>query len=110
MKINKIILTFLVLSISSVAYSSHPNISVTVDGTTYYCSDDGNSSDCNSKVSSLRSQLLTCTNSTQTSWCVGQIWPAWKSQNSSCVSEGSAVCMEICDKDTSTSWCVSNCK
>lgn len=108
MKLNIIIFIVLIVAFSATAYADHPDISVTVDGTTYHCSGDSGG-DCSSKVAALRSLLSTCTSDTNTGWCVRNIWPNWKSNNSSCVTEGSSVCLEICSEDTNTGWCLNNC-
>lgn len=81
--------------------------------TTVSCNAKGTSTttiSCTDRVDTLEGLLQSCYKGASMSYCVTNIWPDWKSNNPSCVSEGSLACVNYCYKGASMSYCVSNCK
>jgi len=86
------------------ASANTDSISVTVNGRTYSCGENGggSSDNCDTAVNSFRNSLKNCLENyngsyERTSKCVPQTWPNFKKYNpDQCIYIGQNVCNELC--------------
>jgi hypothetical protein len=77
--------------------------------TTVTC--NGTSSvDCNAKVALWSKKLDLCLKTEQTDYCLNLLWPQFKSNNPTCIDEGSQKCLDVCTVTEQTSFCLNKCK
>ena len=102
------------LALAGVAHADtiplQPGQSVTVSpGVVVTCA-SGGADWCQEKAGLFRDKLELCLSQKDTHWCVVELWSPYKSNNPSCIDEGSAVCVELCRQRVDLTWCLNECQ
>lgn len=100
----------------SFCFATNAEITVTVDGYTYYCSENGGGTDCSKRVAQFNEVLHICINGNggqSATWCVRNQWPKFKERTPECVADGISTCIKHCTDSKggqSATWCVQYCE
>ena len=99
------------LSFVTCASFAAPQISVVVDGQTYFCSGGGpSSSDCGGKALGFQKVLDACMMNLSGASCMNQYWPKFKQNNPNCIADGQPACLAACMKNLSGAYCANECQ
>jgi hypothetical protein len=87
------------------------DITVTIDGKTYACSETGSNVDsCTSKAAAFSSTLNACLKTYNGGYCSSTYWPKYKAAHPACAAEGVPACLKTCMKTYNGGYCAEVCQ
>jgi hypothetical protein len=96
---------------NSYGATSAEEITVTVDGKIYTCSETGSNTDsCAGKAASFSSTLNACLKTYNGGYCASTYWPKYKAAYPECAAEGVPACLKTCMKTYNGGYCAEVCQ